>query len=290
MANFTFGSLWSAVVTVLITSVASNVYYVTTNSSDDSSIDINTLEHYLVNSKKYFASDSQLIFLPGEYQLDADLVFESIRNFTITAILPCKIYCASNTSILVVNVTEFELRNITLINCGKNHTAFIYSKQGNYTDVDRYMRFKSWNINSSVLFYHCKQVKITSINISVSAHFGGVLAMNVKNNFTINDVKVQLDCSNNCKYDHQIHGILLHYKNKRGSTKANVTIYKFDYKVNGWCRHLSRYAIKVLLLQNKYSVSIAIENTNFHNFNYSSILYYSVLSCNLKSFNPLAIH
>ena len=45
MANFTFGSLWSAVVTVLITSVASNVYYVTTNSSDDSSIDINTLKH-----------------------------------------------------------------------------------------------------------------------------------------------------------------------------------------------------------------------------------------------------
>ena len=79
MTNFTFGSLWSAVVTVLKTSVASNVYYVTTNSSDDSgSIDINTLKHYLVNSKKYLAFDSQLIFLSGEYQLDADLVFENI--------------------------------------------------------------------------------------------------------------------------------------------------------------------------------------------------------------------
>ena len=37
------------------------------------------MKHYLNNPKKYFKSDSQLIFFPGEYQLDADLVFEGIK-------------------------------------------------------------------------------------------------------------------------------------------------------------------------------------------------------------------
>ena len=86
-----------------------------TNSSDDNNS--NTMEHYLDNPKKYFTSDSQLIFFPGEYQLDVDLIFENIKNFTMTAINPCKIHCSSNTSILVMNVTEFELQNIDLVNC-----------------------------------------------------------------------------------------------------------------------------------------------------------------------------
>ena len=92
----------------------------------------------------------------------------------MTAIHPCTIYCSSDTSILVINVVNFELHNINLINCGKNHTIFIL-KQENYSS----MRFRDNNNNSSMLFYHCKVVRITCTNILVSSHFSGVLAMNV---------------------------------------------------------------------------------------------------------------
>ena len=78
MTNFILGAFWCAVVVVKITLVDSHVYYVTINSSDDSNS--NTLRHYLNNAKEYFKSDCQLVFFPGEYQLDADLVFDGIRN------------------------------------------------------------------------------------------------------------------------------------------------------------------------------------------------------------------
>ena len=268
---------------MLIASVApNNVYYVTTNSSGDSYS--NTLKHYSDNPKKYFKSDSQLIFFPGEYQLDTDLIFESIRNFTVTAVNTCNIYCSSYASILVVNVTKFELHNINLINCGKNHTAFI--RQGNSTTVSNY---KFDYHNSSVLLYHCELVKITNINISVTAHFGAILAKNVKNSLAIDNVKVQLECSGNHNFNYSIYGILLHYKNKGGKSTANVTINKFNYKVSGLCTHLSRYAIKVLLFQNIYSVLITIKDTNFHNFNHCSVLYYSILICQLKPVRSIFI-
>ena len=253
MANFRFGVFWCTIVVVLITSVVPDVYYVTTNISDSSNN--NTLKHYLDNVKQYVRSDSQLIFFPGEYQLDADLVFEGIRNFTLTAINTCNIYCSPNVSIRVVNVTEFGLHNITLINCGKAHTPFINFKQENSTDITNSMRKYDY-YNSSVLLYYCNSVRISSVYISVNEYSAGILAMNVKKSLIIDNVKVQLDCSGSHNFNHTIHGILLYYRNKGGKSRAYVKINKFNYKVNGLCTHLSRYAIKVLLLQNKYSVSI----------------------------------
>ena len=267
---------WSGILAVLIVSVVpNNVYYVTTNSSGDSYS--NTLKHYLDNPKKYFKSNSQLIFFPGEYKLNADLIFEGIRNFNVTAVNSCNIYCSSYASILVINVTKFELRNINLINCGKNHT--ISTRQGNSIVTNSY---KFDYHNSSVLLYHCELVRIVSVNISVSAHFGAILAMNVKNSLIIDNVKVQLDCSGNHNFNYSTYGILLRYKNKGGKGRANVTINKFSYKVSGLCTHYSRYAIKVLLFQNIYNVSITIKDTDFHNLNHCSVLYYSVLICRLK--------
>ena len=176
MTDFVFKAFWSAIVAVLmINSVATNinVHYVTINNTNDSNS--NTLKHYLDNPLKYFTSYSQLIFFPGEYQLDVDLIFEDIKKFTMTAIDSCKIHCSSNVSI---NVTKFELQNISLINCGKNHvhTAFINLKKGNYTNhikernYTKYMMTfnkTSFNYNSSILLYHCTLVRISNVFANV---------------------------------------------------------------------------------------------------------------------------
>ena len=289
MINFTF---CSTILTVLIASVAPNVFYVTTNSSGNGNG--NTLKHYLDNSKKYFTSDSKLIFFPGEHQLDVDLVIEGIRNFTITGINPCKIYCSSNTSILAVNVTQLEFQNISLINCGKNHTAFIY--QGNSTGINNYKPFKKkndahYNYNSSILFYHCAVIRIFNVNISVSVYFGGIIAMNVNKSFIIYSVKVQLECSDGRNFEYPTHasGILLQYKNTKGNN-VKVKIYKFNYKVIGTCVFSSRYAIRVVSIQNKYNILITIQDTKFYNFNHSGALYYSMKSCKLSAVNSIYIN
>ena len=230
---------------------------VTTNNTDDSNS--NTLKHCLENPKKYFTSHSWLVFFPGEYQLDVDLVFKDIKNFTMTAFDFCKIHCSSNVSILVVNVTEFELQNISLVNCGKNHTAF---RQQNYTNNYHYVRY---DYHSSIFLYHCASVRIINVNMSTNAYISGILAINVKKKFVIDSIKVQLECLNNYKFDHQTYGIMFHYNSKgsRWKENANVVLYNFDYKVNGLCIHSSRYAIKVLLVQEKYSVTMTVIDTKF---------------------------
>ena len=252
MINIAFKlMLWYAIVTVLVDLVATNVYYVTTNNTDDSNS--NTLKHYLDNPKKYFTSHSSLIFFPGEYQLDVDLVFKNIKNFTMIAIDFCKIHCSC---ILVVNVTEFEFQNISLVNCGKNHTAFINFRQRNHTSHHVY----HYDYHSSILLYQCASVRIINVNISVNAYFSGILAMNVKKRFVIDSTKVQLECLDSHKFDHQTYGITLHYNGKGPEWKvnANVVLYNFDYKLNGSCIHFSRYAIKVLLVQEKYTVLLLL--------------------------------
>ena len=280
MTNFVFTAFWSTIVAVLmINSVATNVHYITTNNTDDSNS--NTLKHYLDNPKKYFTSYSQLIFFPGEYQLDVDLVFENIKIFTMTAIESCKIYCSSNVSFLVINVTKFEVQNISLINCGKNHTSFLDFKEGNDTN-SMISNKTSFNYNSSIFLYHCALVRIINVNISVRAHFGGILAMNVKERFVLDSVKVQLECLDN-KFNHSVYGILFRYNNRRGNKSndddANVALYNFNYEVNGSCIHFSRYALMVLLVQYNYSVNITVKDTKFQNLNCSGALYYYMLSC-----------
>ena len=268
MTSFVFTAFWYVTLVPLMNSVATNVHCVTKNNTDDSNS--NTLFHYINNSEKYFTSYSQLIFFPGDYQ---DLIFEDIRNFTMTAIDSCKIYCSLNVSIIVVNVTYFELKNISLVNCGKNCTNF--------------------NCNSSILLYDCALVRIISVNISTNAYVGGILAMNVKKRFMIDSVKVQLECLGNHKFDHTIHEILLRYNNynKTGNDNTNVTLHNFNYKVNGPCVHFSRYAIMVRLAQTiaKYNVNVTVKDTKFQNLNYSSVLYYYMLSCKFRAVNFIYI-
>ena len=276
--DLVFTASWSAIVAVLmISSVATNVHYVTTNNTDDSNS--NTLKHYLDNPKKYFTSYSQLIFFPGEYQLEVDLVFEDIRNFTMTATGSCNIRCSFNTSILVVNVTEFELQNISLANCGKNHIAFINLRQKNYTIYYHNVH------HSSILLYRCALVRIVNVSISTNAYSGGLLAMNVKKRFVIESVKVQLECLGDHKFDHRIHGILFYYHDTKEKNNTNVILYNFNYKINGSCIHLSRYAIMVLLVHGKYSITITVKDTKFENLNNSGALYYHMLSCKYTTVN-----
>ena len=286
-------AFWSAILAVLIVSVVpNNIYYVTTNSSDESNS--NTLKYYLDNPKKYLTSDSKMIFLPGEYQLDVDLVFEDIRNFTVTGINPCKIYCSFNTSILVINVTQFEFQSLSLLNCGKNHTTFIY--QWNPTNAHNFIPLSKkkdahYNYNSSILFYHCAVVRIFNVNISVGVYFGGIIAMNVNKSFMIDSVKVQLECSDDHSFEYPIQafGVLLQYKNMKGNN-SKVTLYKFNYKVIGSCTFSSRYAISVMSIQNKYNVSITIKDTKFCSLNHSGALYYSMKSCKLSAVNSIYIY
>ena len=83
-----------------------------------------SLQHYLNNTSKYLVSHNQFHFMPGQYHINSDLIFKDINNFSVIGIDQCVITCTSPASIVIVNVSNVTLHNISLINCVKHHKYY----------------------------------------------------------------------------------------------------------------------------------------------------------------------
>ena len=83
-----------------------------------------SLQHYLINNSKYFVSHNQFHFMPGQYHITSDLIFKDINNFSVIGINQCVITCNSPASIVIVNVSNVTLQNISLIHCLKRHKDY----------------------------------------------------------------------------------------------------------------------------------------------------------------------
>ena len=86
------GSFVIIFVSLLHLITATGVYYVT---PDDDQSDINndcpidhechTLQYYLLNTSKYFTSNTQLHFLQGNFYINDDIVINSLHNFSLVS-------------------------------------------------------------------------------------------------------------------------------------------------------------------------------------------------------------
>ena len=117
-------------VTSLLHTSTSTVYYV---MSDDHYHPINdntyTLQHYLNNTNKYFTSNTQLHFLPGQYYLNNDLIIQGVSNFSlignrINEVINTVINCTSPAGVVVVGSSNILIANIVMNECGNDY----YSK------------------------------------------------------------------------------------------------------------------------------------------------------------------
>ena len=81
------------------------------------------LQHYLLNTTKYFTSNTQLLFLPGLHHLHTDLIIQKVHNIsligsTTNGTTPdTVIQCNSSVGIVMINITNLVLSNITINNC-----------------------------------------------------------------------------------------------------------------------------------------------------------------------------
>ena len=108
----------------LVHAVVSTVHHVMPDKVNETTETANmahTLQYYLSNVDKVVTSHSQLSFQPGEYYLNTDLVISNVHNFTLRG-NDSTLNCTGYASVVVVNVTNFTVENISLMNCGKYHT------------------------------------------------------------------------------------------------------------------------------------------------------------------------
>ena len=81
------------------------------------------LQHYLLNITNYFATDTQLLFLPGLHHLHTHLIIQNAHNISLIGstangtTLDTVIQCNSSVGILIRNITNLTLTDVTIKNC-----------------------------------------------------------------------------------------------------------------------------------------------------------------------------
>ena len=118
-------------VATLLHTTSSTVYYVTPdNHYHPINDNTYTLQHYLNNTNKYFTSNTQLHFLPGQYYLNNDLMIQGVSNFTLIGnrvdeVINTVINCTSPAGIVVVGSSNIVIANIVMNECGNDYTVLL---------------------------------------------------------------------------------------------------------------------------------------------------------------------
>ena len=88
-----------------------------------------TLQHYLNNTNKYFTSNTQLHFLPGQYYLNNDLIIQGVSNFSLIGnrtneVINTVINCTLPAGIAVVGSSNIVVANIVM---NDTHHSALYT-------------------------------------------------------------------------------------------------------------------------------------------------------------------
>ena len=112
---------------------ATSVYYVIPDDhshiNNDCPIDheCHTLQYYLHNNSKYFTSNAQLHFLQGSFYINADIVIDSLYNFSLvgSGVNNTVIECSTPSLIAIINCTNTVIKNITTgSQCGASKNKY----------------------------------------------------------------------------------------------------------------------------------------------------------------------
>ena len=274
------------------THVNSTTYYVKSDDYFTTNNNTFTLQYYISNTKKYFSSNNELCFLPGVYHLNTTLSLKNMHNFTLSGINDSTIKCSTYESMMIINVTNFTMKSLSFIGCGKYHKNYVQSKYKNDTETS----FKTGGYGASIFIDNCKLINISNISITANVGLAGLLVINVANHSLFSNIQVQINFSAYSPvYDphiHQTNGILFFYKHwKKGYTPfafTNVSIDNFQYQSFGLYLRSSHYAI-ALFIQRCSPILFNIQNMMFSELNNSSLLYYRDTRCTNQIENHLFI-
>ena len=224
----------------------------------------------------------------GHHYLTTDLVIQDVTNVKLTGENLCIIRCTSHVNIIILNVTNFRLENVTFENCStsyKNclHKDFIFK---------RVLTSKP-SSNASILLYHCMSVEINNIAIIIIDGTAGIFIINVRNYSKIANIHItlQTNCPPVNKISLQTNGILIYYDNWNNPNKtfSEIQLDNFQFTTNGSCTHPIYYAITSLLFQNDANVTVIIQNTIFTNLINVTALYYYGETCGSAVRNHLIV-
>ena len=258
--------------------ITSSIYYVAPDDHSSISNSTYTIVDYLSNASEYFTSNSQLHFLPGNHYLQSDLIIQNIINLTISGSTNSFIVCNSTAPVglAIINVTQFTLQNISVINCGKNYSSQMI---GTLSIHYYHIEIPPIQWNAGVFLFNCTFVLINNLLIITDANVNALLAINMMVKASITNLIVKVNSlleKNNGLFTN---GILIYYNNTSYKYNATVNIQNFSYQCNGSYLNTIQNTLAVILTQLTYSVNITVEDSSFHDFLNTNIFFYYGESC-----------
>ena len=230
------------ILSVLYVTIAT-VYHVIPDenySSDDHS---HNLQYYLNDASKYFASNNELQFLPGEYALTDDILVNNVKNFSlvgnitkgvISTIVTCTVPAAGG--VVVTNSSDIIITNIVIKECNliNKYDDFFY--------------------NGSLLLQYSGNILI--LNVWLSHEPNNECTLQVLNIFGILNLSdVKANCLN-IYYDEII-------DNVTSTNRLHINNYQTDFMSSST---VFTHFITIFASHALYDIDIAISNTVFTKF------------------------
>ena len=249
--------------------ITASVYYVTPDDqsyiNNDCPIDheCHTLQYYLLNNSKYFTSNTQLHFLQGSFNINADIVMDSLHNFSLvgSGVNNTVIECSTPSLIAIINCSDTVIKNITTgSQCG--------SSMQPYYNIVKLIRLR----NAILFIDHKPTIKLhTSIFIfnsystmvqSMLIRTHGIFIINGLGNTSLTDIVL-------CDSDLEILYVNYELKALQLSNKYILRIVNFKYCDDKTTRETVTvaeklyYTIMVEFLQEDYNTEVFIEDSIF---------------------------
>ena len=162
--------LLNVLITSLLHTTTSTLYHVMPDNHHHPINDNTyTLQHYLNNTNKYFTSNIQLHFLPGQYYLSNDLIIQGVSNFSLIGnrtneIINTVINCTLPAGIAVVGSNDIVVANIVMNECGNDYKSYIYQYQGKHIKSLFVLHSKSITISYLYSLWHQKLCGFELVN------------------------------------------------------------------------------------------------------------------------------
>ena len=186
-------------------------------------------QHYLLNITKYFKSNNQLLFLPGLHHIHTDLIIQNIHNISLIGrtangtTLDAVIQCNSSVDIVMTNITNLTLSDITVKNCKS----------------DRHM-------NAAVLIMECRNVQWTRVTVdSISSN--GIIGINVLGDSHFSYIKS--------------HMLSISYNDTQAAkNNSNHAVQIYNYVFSNSVSTHDQPVLNFTVLQHFYTVKLKIAN------------------------------
>ena len=228
------------VTSLLLHTATSTVYYVMPDAHyhpiNDNTY---TLQHYLNNTNKYFTSNTQLHFLPGQYYLNNDLIIQGVSNFSlignrINEVINTVINCASPAGIVVVGSSNIVIANIVMNECSNDYSVLL---------KDHVFESKIMHL-ISLLFLQCKLITCTHFYTSEDA--GSIEFINPLVNIQLSKLTTK--------------SLGIWYNENAGNAYHNLLIDNFQFHNNN-----DTYTVQIKQFNMSSNISVTIQHVNFTN-------------------------